>query len=1325
MAVQPSDDKRDPKPHDGSDIPEWLRTDDWLQVTPTPSELASHAASPEEIIEIVDTDDDDALLFTDNMMLSGPMSGILASANQPKTVEEFLNPADDKPSVGDLLLNSADDDDAIDLADFADAPRFGPSTSVIRTRAEIVPDSDDAIGGNIPTLPATPGSGWLASTTKLSAPAPLTPPKSLSKPKLLQPSSTADIDLPIEPNDESSDIFSTARRADFAKSGVTGATGSGLYTGAVAPDGVGPELIQPIPLGIPVGDSNLFGGVNEDGGDSQMFERDLGSYPLDFSPPGDERIEMAEPVFDSGIDFRDAVLPATGWGSVSDADKLKSIRQDAIENRSLTEAELDLIGGDGLPDFNATAIGQSGSNLLGDRTITDMELFDDLPTGQSGINLSDPEGDSAEDEAKSSIFGKIDDSQSSGGRDAGRVDLDQIPLMGSSDDRTDAMFFEGDLASSSVVFGQKRKGVVSPMDLTDEDQDSVFAMPLNNGGVPDSGDSGMIDWSSEPDKITNRLGGTSEIGQKTISTPIMEDDEFDSLVASPKNKSSPATDLVLDDDEDFLREGNIHDGTAAMAAAGVALPASKASKRTPSSYSSKYDPKFEDDDEEPKARKRGGLLVGALGLLAGVGLGAGGMFLTAGGGAGTGTPVASNPTPPITSKATQDVVPPVANVAMAQTLLTGGDPVAALKAFEQAGADTTEVQAGRGQARWQARVRTADGKLDANDPELVKAVADLNAVYNAPDLKTPAQQAMGAKAALNLGLIQEITGKPKDAVATYDAAAKKFAGFKKVFDSAKRRITVMSKKADGTAVSDADFSLFMPHDEAFEIAAASSIAFDFPPVQELDDEAGFHFWDAINSAANWQDPKSFDNAIASINKARAAHDVRRKTLAGMGLNPLSDPREQLFLRACDELRFYWTFKKQIYSDPTGMELARKSGTSGALAAMLKAVKDGGSGSQAKLEEATLLATKLSDELKVAQKKASDEATAYAVQTKKLDEDKLALLAEKKKADDENAKLVMAIETSKKEIDAKAALLETAKLALVKSGDKLKAADSALDPLIDKLKVAKLIDDKETREKVIAAMPELAKKLILLTGTSGETAELAKQLTDARAEMKKSQEMATKAVKDAESSLLAARKDADKTIADLQAKLKENEAKVAIDVKKAADETRAEMQKKLEATMLASIEKQKQSEAELKKATDERALEAKMAEIKLSSQAEQFRGQIAAVRAGVIVPLSEPERATADLANTSYLAGVEAYFAGRNSDAETSLAKAVAASGTDARYWYFLGLSKWSQGRTAEANADFKKGAEWESRAKPGHRQVGLSLERVQGNARQALEVYRP
>ena len=91
--------------------------------------------------------------------------------------------------------------------------------------------------------------------------------------------------------------------------GATGATGSGLYTGAVAPDGVGPELIQPIPMGLPIGDSNLFADLQKELGDSQMMNRDLGPYPVDFSPPGDERIEMAEPVFDSGIDFRKVCNP--------------------------------------------------------------------------------------------------------------------------------------------------------------------------------------------------------------------------------------------------------------------------------------------------------------------------------------------------------------------------------------------------------------------------------------------------------------------------------------------------------------------------------------------------------------------------------------------------------------------------------------------------------------------------------------------------------------------------------------------------------------------------------------------------------------------------------------------------------------------------------------------------------------------------------------------------------------------------------------------------------------------------------------------------------
>jgi hypothetical protein len=90
---------------------------------------------------------------------------------------------------------------------------------------------------------------------------------------------------------------------------------------------------------------------------------------------------------------------------------------------------------------------------------------------------------------------------------------------------------------------------------------------------------------------------------------------------------------------------------------------------------------------------------------------------------------------------------------------------------------------------------------------------------------------------------------------------------------------------------------------------------------------------------------------------------------------------------------------------------------------------------------------------------------------------------------------------------------------------------------------------------------------------------------------------------------------------------------------------------------------------------------------------------------------------------SYGSGLEAYFAGNAGAAEPAFAAATVADPTDARYWYFLGLSKLAQGKSAAA--DFRKGAELESRGLPGRRTIGADLERVQGSARAAIDAVRP
>jgi len=71
-----------------------------------------------------------------------------------------------------------------------------------------------------------------------------------------------------------------------------------------------------------------------------------------------------------------------------------------------------------------------------------------------------------------------------------------------------------------------------------------------------------------------------------------------------------------------------------------------------------------------------------------------------------------------------------------------------------------------------------------------------------------------------------------------------------------------------------------------------------------------------------------------------------------------------------------------------------------------------------------------------------------------------------------------------------------------------------------------------------------------------------------------------------------------------------------------------------------------------------------------------------------------------------------------------LTAAIAAGSRDPRVFYFRGLAYLKFGRTSEAEMDFQKGAELESRDINKYYNVGRALERVQGSDRQLLETYR-
>ena len=90
----------------------------------------------------------------------------------------------------------------------------------------------------------------------------------------------------------------------------------------------------------------------------------------------------------------------------------------------------------------------------------------------------------------------------------------------------------------------------------------------------------------------------------------------------------------------------------------------------------------------------------------------------------------------------------------------------------------------------------------------------------------------------------------------------------------------------------------------------------------------------------------------------------------------------------------------------------------------------------------------------------------------------------------------------------------------------------------------------------------------------------------------------------------------------------------------------------------------------------------------------------------------------------YGKGVHAYFSCDYVKAYERLNAVISAGSRDPRAYYFRGLAYLNLGRTPEAEMDFGKGAELESKDINKFYDVGRALERVQGSKRQLLESYR-
>ncbi|MFM7149186.1 MAG: hypothetical protein ACKO23_05020, partial [Gemmataceae bacterium] len=89
----------------------------------------------------------------------------------------------------------------------------------------------------------------------------------------------------------------------------------------------------------------------------------------------------------------------------------------------------------------------------------------------------------------------------------------------------------------------------------------------------------------------------------------------------------------------------------------------------------------------------------------------------------------------------------------------------------------------------------------------------------------------------------------------------------------------------------------------------------------------------------------------------------------------------------------------------------------------------------------------------------------------------------------------------------------------------------------------------------------------------------------------------------------------------------------------------------------------------------------------------------------------------------YAAGLNFFFSCKASEAEKEFLSAIQNDNGDARYYYFLGLSRYVQGHRDAAD-DFEQAARLEERGRPDRASVSSALERVQGPLRGMLNEIR-
>jgi tetratricopeptide (TPR) repeat protein len=313
------------------------------------------------------------------------------------------------------------------------------------------------------------------------------------------------------------------------------------------------------------------------------------------------------------------------------------------------------------------------------------------------------------------------------------------------------------------------------------------------------------------------------------------------------------------------------------------------------------------------------------------------------------------------------------------------------------------------------KVKDELGRADENKPEHLVALAeyhwlsylkserskdpkaafsaDADQVKKALAYLDKAIAAKNAEALFLRGQIHEMTNKPEEARKDYLKGAEDFkadAAERLRFETALQVLDLTKKVAH-----------LVPPGMAPRQLALLLIAFQAPPAPDAKapaapDEAGFRFWQSIKAAreSKWAD------AVKALDEARARHDHRRYLFPKKQQNPLSDPREEIFLRTADEVKAYWTLLDRM-SKPDYLAADPKERPT-PVNKMVKDAQDAGAAAQLKEMSAKLLKDKPVDK--------ADELVKLLTDERKASADKITSLEgtaadQKKKIDDLDTVLV--------------------------------------------------------------------------------------------------------------------------------------------------------------------------------------------------------------------------------------------------------------------------------------------------------------------------------